>query len=138
MHPFLPFCIFLAARVFIQHVKLHPNDHDTASSIRFLLCAMTVMQAVNPLAACFLVQLDVDLEGTGLEAHPDEARYQQRFDKSAVSLFLCYGVNAPGAREKLTAAGGTRQTRFGWVHALRRHLSSSRDCCSIRCEFQSS
>jgi hypothetical protein len=88
MHPFLPFFIFVAARVLIQHVKLHPNDHDTASSIRFLLSAMTVMQVVNPLAASFLVQLDVELEGTGLEAHPDEARYHRRFDKSAVSLSL--------------------------------------------------
>lgn len=88
MHPFLPFFIFVAARVLIQHVKFHPNDHDTASSIRFLLSAMTVMQVVNPLAASFLVQLDVELEGTGLEAHPDEARYHRRFDKSAVSLSL--------------------------------------------------
>jgi hypothetical protein len=88
MHPFLPFCIFIAARVFIQHVKLHPNDHDTASSVRFLLAAMTAMQVMNPLAASFLVQLDVELEGTGLEAHPDEARYHPRFDKSAVSFSL--------------------------------------------------
>ena len=91
MNPFIPFFIFLAARVFIQHVKLHPNDHDTASSIRFLLSAMTAMQVMNPLAASFLVQLDVELEGTGLEAHSDEARYHPRFDKSAVSFSLRCG-----------------------------------------------
>jgi hypothetical protein len=86
MNPFLPFCIFVATRVFVQHVKRRPNDHDTASSVRFLLSAMTVLQAMNPLAASLLVQLDVELVGTGLEAHPDDARYQPRFKKSAVRL----------------------------------------------------
>lgn len=85
MNPFLPFCVFVATRVFIHHVKRHPNDDDTMSSVRFLLSAMAVLQAMNPLAASFLVQLDVELEGTGLEAHPDEPRYQPRFEKSAVS-----------------------------------------------------
>jgi hypothetical protein len=47
---------------------------------------MTVLQAMNPLAASLLVQLDVELVGTGLEAHPDDARYQPRFKKSAVRL----------------------------------------------------
>jgi hypothetical protein len=69
---------------------------------------MTVMQVVNPLAASFLVQLDVELEGTGLEAHPDEARYHRRFDKSAVSPSLRYRLIPWRAKEKLTAAGGTR------------------------------
>ena len=86
MNPFLPFCVFVATRVLIHHVKGRPNDLDTASSVRFLLSAMTVLQAMNPLAASFLVQLDVELEGTGLEAHPNDARYQPRFEKSAVSL----------------------------------------------------
>ena len=85
MNPFLPFCVFVATRVFIQHVKRHPDDHETASSVRFLLSVMTVLQVMNPLAASFLVQLDVELEGTGLEAHPDDTRCQPRFKKSAVS-----------------------------------------------------
>lgn len=85
MNPFLPFCVFVATRVFIQHVKRHPDDHETASSVRFLLSVMTVLQVMNPLAASFLVQLDVELEGTGLEAHPDDTRCQPRFNKSAVS-----------------------------------------------------
>lgn len=86
MNPFLPFCVFVATRVFVQHVKRRPNDHDTASSVRFLLSAMTALQAMNPLAASFLIQLDVELEGTGFEAHPDDARHQSRFKKSAVRL----------------------------------------------------
>lgn len=85
MNPFLPFCVFVATRVFIQHVKRHPDDHETASSVRFLLSVMTVLQVMNPLAASFLVQLDVELEGTGLEAHPHDTRCQPRFNKSAVS-----------------------------------------------------
>jgi hypothetical protein len=51
-----------------------------------MLSAMTVLQAMNPLAASFLVQLDVELAGTRFEAHPDDARCRPRFKKSAVSL----------------------------------------------------
>jgi len=92
MNPFLPFCVFVATRVFIQHVKRRPNDHDTASSVHFLLSAMTVLQERNPLAASFLVQLDVELEGTELEAHPDDTRYHPRFKKRAVSLAPFVGL----------------------------------------------
>jgi hypothetical protein len=93
MNAFLPFCVFVATRVFVQHVKRQPNDHDIASSVRFLLSAMTALQAMNPLAASFLVQLDVELEGTGLEASRDDARYQPRFEKSAVRLALPIWIN---------------------------------------------
>ena len=99
MNPFLPFCVFVAARVFTHHIKSRPNDHDTASSVRFLLSAMTVLQTMNPLAASFLIQLDVELEGTGLEAHPDDARYQPRFEKSAVRFALSVGETFLNARE---------------------------------------
>jgi hypothetical protein len=99
MNPFLPFCVFVATRVFIQRVKHHPDDHETASSVRFLLSVMTVLQVMNPLAASLLVQLDVELEGTGLEAHPDDARHQPRFNKSAVSFAISVGLAFPQANQ---------------------------------------
>ena len=40
---------------------------------------MAVLQTMNPLAASFLVQLNIELEGTGIEARPDDARFQPRF-----------------------------------------------------------
>lgn len=63
----MSFCLYVAARVFVQYLKSRPKDQQVRSSLQFLLQAMQALRRRNPLTESFLVQLDVDLEGTGLE-----------------------------------------------------------------------
>jgi len=65
-NPFISFCLYVAARVFVQYLKSRPDDSQTADSLRFLLSAMNALKRKNPLTESFLVQLDVDLEGLGM------------------------------------------------------------------------
>ncbi|KAG6006314.1 hypothetical protein E4U43_000455 [Claviceps pusilla] len=62
MNPFISFCLYVAARVFVQYLKSRPDDAHVADSLRFLLSAMEALKRRNPLTESFLVQLDVDLE----------------------------------------------------------------------------
>jgi len=66
MNPFMAFCLYVAARVFVQYLKSRPEDNQIADSLRFLLSAMNALKSKNPLTESFLVQLDVDLESLGL------------------------------------------------------------------------
>ncbi|KAL2019245.1 hypothetical protein VTK56DRAFT_9972 [Thermocarpiscus australiensis] len=65
MNPFISFCLYVSARVFVQYLKSRPDDSQTADSLRFLLSAMNALKRRNPLTESFLVQLDVDLEALG-------------------------------------------------------------------------
>ncbi|KAF2428907.1 hypothetical protein EJ08DRAFT_591817, partial [Tothia fuscella] len=67
MNPFLAFCLYVAARVFIQYLKFRPKDEQMIASLQFLLAAMNALKRKNPLTESFLVQLDVDLEGMGID-----------------------------------------------------------------------
>ncbi|KAK5120988.1 hypothetical protein LTR85_005772 [Meristemomyces frigidus] len=67
MNPFISFCLYVAARVFVQYLKSRPKDSQVRASLQFLLSAMHAIKRKNPLTESFLVQLDVDLEGAGLE-----------------------------------------------------------------------
>ncbi|KAK8019894.1 hypothetical protein PG990_005032 [Apiospora arundinis] len=106
MNPFLSFCLYVAARVFVQYLKSRPEDSQVADSLRFLLAAMNALKRKNPLTESFLVQLDVDLEALGARipslktAFPrasdsnmtsqvkaklkDHARLNQQFEKAGV------------------------------------------------------
>lgn len=66
MNPFISFCLYVSARVFVQYLKSRPDDSQTADSLRFLLSAMNALKRRNPLTESFLVQLDVDLEALSL------------------------------------------------------------------------
>ncbi|RMZ87643.1 hypothetical protein DV736_g5132, partial [Chaetothyriales sp. CBS 134916] len=67
MNPFLAFCLYVAARVFVQYLKSRKEDSAVKSSLHFLLSAMQVLKSKTPLTESFLVQLDVDIEGSGLD-----------------------------------------------------------------------
>jgi hypothetical protein len=67
MNPFISFCVYVAARVFVQYLKTRPKDQQMNSSLQFLLQAMQALRRKNPLTESFLVQLDLDLESAGLQ-----------------------------------------------------------------------
>jgi hypothetical protein len=66
MNPFISFCVYVAARVFVQYLKTQPKDQQMNSSLQFLLQAMQALRRKNPLTESFLVQLDLDLESAGV------------------------------------------------------------------------
>ncbi|KAF2030137.1 hypothetical protein EK21DRAFT_100705 [Setomelanomma holmii] len=66
MNPFISFCVYVAARVFVQYLKTRPKDQQMNSSLQFLLQAMQALRRKNPLTESFLVQLDLDLESAGI------------------------------------------------------------------------
>lgn len=67
MNPFISFCLYVSARVFVQYLKSRPKDTQVRSSLQFLLQAMQAIKRRNPLTESFLVQLDVDLESAGID-----------------------------------------------------------------------
>lgn len=66
MNPFISFCVYVAARVFVQYLKTRPDDQQMSASLQFLLQAMHALRRKNPLTESFLVQLDLDLESVGI------------------------------------------------------------------------
>lgn len=68
LNPFMSFCLYISARVFVQYLKSRPGDSTVYSSLQFVLSALNAMKTKNPLTESFLVQLDVDLEGIGIRA----------------------------------------------------------------------
>ncbi|KAJ5280986.1 hypothetical protein N7478_006358 [Penicillium angulare] len=66
LNPFMSFCLYISARVFVQYMKSRPDDSSVFSSLQFVVGALNAMKSKNPLTESFLIQLDVDLEGTGL------------------------------------------------------------------------
>lgn len=86
MNPFMAFCLYVAGRVFVQHLKKMPDDQEVRQSLEFLLAAMRAIQRKNPLTESFLVQLNVDIEGSGLDFflhNPDyTSQYVEGLDQS--------------------------------------------------------
>ncbi|EGE83891.2 C6 transcription factor Prf [Blastomyces dermatitidis ATCC 18188] len=75
MNPFVAFCVYVSCRVFLQYLKCRPDDGSVHSSLQFLLAAMNVLKHKNPLTESFLMQLDADLEGTGLGSKVDTSKF---------------------------------------------------------------
>lgn len=66
MNPFISFCLYVSARVFVQYLKSRPDDGQTTDSLRFLLSALNALKRRNPLTDSFLAQLDVDMQALAL------------------------------------------------------------------------
>ena len=66
MNPYLPFCLYVAARVFVQLLRKVSGDSEIRSSLEFLLTAMDWLKRHNPLSESFLIQLSLDIRGSGL------------------------------------------------------------------------
>lgn len=80
MNPFIAFCLYVAARVFVQYLKSRPEDQSVRASLDFLLGAMRALKRTNPLTESFLVQLDVDLGGNG---SAEDLNFSTRYSAAA-------------------------------------------------------
>ena len=92
MNPYLPFCLYVAARVFVQLLKKVSEDSEIRSSLEFLLTAMDWLKRHNPLSESFLIQLSLDIRGSGLDTllhNPDltSSIKGSNSERGAVSYF---------------------------------------------------
>ncbi len=68
MNPFIAFCLFVAARVFVQYLKKAPDHQEIFGHLDFLLAALRALQRKIALTELFSIQLNLDIEGSGLDA----------------------------------------------------------------------
>ena len=80
----MAFCLYVACRIFVQYLKSRPEDQTVRSSLQFLLSAMNAIKSKQPLTETFLLQLDVELEGSGLEDLNGVSRFAYGMHKSSV------------------------------------------------------
>ncbi|TRX98098.1 hypothetical protein FHL15_000743 [Xylaria flabelliformis] len=107
MNPFISFCLYVAARVFVQYLKSRPDDCQTADSLRFLLAAMNALKKKNPLTESFLVQLDVDLEALGLRIPKLKSAFPRSTDSPTP------GMNHPGLHARPDGSPSNNGPRNG-------------------------
>ncbi|KAK6363663.1 hypothetical protein TWF730_001084 [Orbilia blumenaviensis] len=87
MNPFVSFCLYVAARVFVQYLKSNPNDENIRSSLDFLISAMGHLKKLNPLTESFLVQLDVDMIGS-MDQPANNSRFPYGLKKGAAEIYV--------------------------------------------------
>ncbi|KAF3939473.1 hypothetical protein ABW19_dt0205144 [Dactylella cylindrospora] len=87
MNPFVSFCLYVAARVFVQYLKSNPSDENIKSSLDFLISAMGHLKKLNPLTESFLVQLDVDMLGS-MDTPANNSRFPYGLKKGAAEIFV--------------------------------------------------
>lgn len=83
MHPFLSFCVYVGARVFIQYLKNNPQDENIYSQLEFLNDVLKNLKKLNPLTESFIVQLEVDI-GADLDNPTHGSRFPYSLRKGQV------------------------------------------------------
>lgn len=83
----MAFCLYVAARVFVQYLKKIPHDNQIRTALQFLLTAMEAMKLKNPLTESFLVQLHLDIKGNGLDIFFHNPDYSSTYMDGKVSLY---------------------------------------------------
>lgn len=92
INPFTSFCLYVAARVFVQYLKSRPDESQIADSLRFLLAAMGALKRRNPLTESFLVQLDVDLEALAVRIPKLKMAFPRSAETNMVSFMLYFAL----------------------------------------------
>lgn len=92
MNPFMAFCLYVAARVFVQYLKKMPDDYEVRQSLEFLLAAMRAIQRKNPLSESFLAQLNMDIEGSGLDFSSHNLDSSSQYVSGRVSSFGHFAI----------------------------------------------
>ncbi|PNS19846.1 hypothetical protein CAC42_7813 [Sphaceloma murrayae] len=99
-NPFSTFCLYVAARVFVQYLKSRPSDSNVKASLHFLLTAMQAMRRKNMLTESLLVQLDIDLQAAGLEESRSlRNRLAKATEAIKVSRYNCQDISLETNRQ---------------------------------------
>jgi hypothetical protein len=67
INPFLAYCLYIAARVLIQNLKPKSKDSQIIATLQLIMAAMHSFKRRNPFTGSFLTQLEVDMEGIGID-----------------------------------------------------------------------
>ncbi|KAK6335571.1 hypothetical protein TWF696_002341 [Orbilia brochopaga] len=106
MNPFVSFCLYVAARVFVQYLKSNPNDDNIRSSLDFLISAMGHLKKLNPLTESFLVQLDVDMMGS-MDTPANNSRFPYGLKKGAAEIYVPNEMMMAETLSGLTPSGSS-------------------------------
>ena len=93
MNPFMAFCLYVGARVYVQYLKARRNDTQIQSSLEFILRAMHAMKRRNGLTESFIAQLDLDMEASGIP-NPNYDGSLNNMLKKGVVCYWCSDLEA--------------------------------------------
>ncbi|KAJ5564823.1 hypothetical protein N7513_001065 [Penicillium frequentans] len=144
LNPFMSFCLYIAARVFVQYIKSRPDDSAVYSSLQFVVGALNAMKSKNPLTESFLIQLDVDLEGTGIQSQVSKSssayvqQARQTVCGDSVECGQIYKIREsqqgdipPGPSQNPTSTGNSNRPPAGMATSLpSRHRESANNDAS--------
>ena len=88
----MAFCLYVAARVFVQYLKKNSHDSQIRMALQFLLTAMEAMKLKNPLTESFLVQLHLDIKGNGLDIFFHNPDYSSLYLDGKVCILSVFDV----------------------------------------------
>jgi len=89
MSPLLGSCLYIAARVFIQHAKKDESRQLSISNLEFIATAMLAIGKKHPITKHFSAQLELDIEAAGIEIPPSFARnHKQSATRTPVDALL--------------------------------------------------
>ncbi|KAA6406978.1 MAG: Fungal specific transcription factor [Lasallia pustulata] len=74
-HPFMVYCVYVAARVLVQHQRTRPDDQASQSSLQFLVSVMRALKRKHPLAQSFLAQLDCDIQSGDIRTSSTQSEF---------------------------------------------------------------
>lgn len=74
----------------MQFLKKNSVEEESRASLEFLLNSMNVLKRRNPLSESFLMQLTVDIEGTGLDSLLRNLDFSSSMMKGPVRIFKLF------------------------------------------------
>ncbi|KAJ5086633.1 hypothetical protein NUU61_007940 [Penicillium alfredii] len=125
LNPFMSFCLYIAARVFVQYLKSRPDDSTVQSSLQFVVSALNSMKTKNPLTESFLVQLEVDLEGTVIPGLGNIIKGSSPYYAQAMAMQSCgedfecgpiYTVRPPHSAGNVASGSSQDRASTGTAH----------------------
>ena len=121
MNPFISFCLYVAARIYVHAFKKRPDDLPTRNSLDFLLNAMQAIRKKNALTESFLVQLMVDLEGSEMDNPLNNSRFSfslktEAFRETTGCRIFGVDETQPSAADSSGPSQTTHSAPFGIGH----------------------
>lgn len=95
MNPFIAFCLYVAARVFVQYLKKAPGHQENFGHLDFLLTALRALQRKIALTELFSIQLTLDIEASGLDTILFPPDYSSTFMDGNVCSSADFADTAP-------------------------------------------
>lgn len=90
------FCLYVAARVIVQHQVTRPDDQAVQSSLDFLVSAMRALKKKHPLAGSFLAQLELEIAHSAMAPLSINSTFMLRQHQAKFVRITTPTTHAPG------------------------------------------